>query len=119
SGEYGTALIDGRDCAFLIFEKNGVAKCGIEKAWEAGVVDFRKPVSCHLYPIRVVKNDKTGFEAINYDRWDICSAACKAGSKAKLPVYRFVKDALVRKYGTAFYEELDALAKTMSAGTDE
>ena len=109
SGVFGTTLIDGRDCAYLTYEENGIAKCGIEKAYEAGATDFQKPISCHLYPIRVSKNEKTGFEALNYDRWDICSAACSAGEKAKLPIYQFLKTALIRKYGEDFFEELDAL----------
>ena len=111
SGEYGTTLINDRDCAYLTYEENGIAKCGIEKAYEAGATDFRKPISCHLYPIRISKNEESGFEALNYDRWDICSAACSAGKKASLPVYRFLKDALIRKYGEEFYKELDALAE--------
>ena len=106
----GTPLVDGAACAFLTFEKNGIAKCGIEKAAEAGVTDFKKPISCHLYPVRVATTPELGFEALNYDVWDICSAACTAGKKAKLPVYQFVKDAIIRKYGEDFYEELDAAA---------
>jgi uncharacterized protein DUF3109 len=104
----GTPLLAGGACAFLNFEENGTAKCGIEKAFEAGVTDFRKPISCHLYPVRVAKNEEVNFEALNYDRWDICSAACAAGEKARLPVFRFVKEAIERKYGEAFYEELEA-----------
>ena len=107
---FGTPLLENGACAFLTFEANGVAKCGIEKAYEAGAVDFQKPVSCHLYPVRVSKNEEHGFEALNYDRWDICSAACTAGKKENVPVYRFVKNALIRKYGEAFFEELDAAA---------
>ncbi len=108
--DYGTPLLDDGACAFLTFEKNGVAKCGIEKAFEEGATDFRKPISCHLYPIRVSKNEKVGFEALNYDRWDICSAACTAGEKEQIPVFRFAKAALIRKYGEEFYEELEAVA---------
>ena len=108
---YGTTLLPDGACAFLTFDQNGIAKCGIEKAYEAGAVDFQKPVSCHLYPVRITKNEELGFEALNYDRWDICSAACVAGKREKLPVYRFVKNAIVRKYGEAFYEELEAAAR--------
>jgi hypothetical protein len=111
--EYGTTLINDRDCAYLTYEDNGIAKCGIEKAHEAGVIDFQKPVSCHLYPVRVYKNEETGFEALNYDRWDICSDACSTGKKASLPVFRFVKNAIIRKYGTEFYDELEAMAGYM------
>ncbi len=106
----GTPLLANGACAFLTFEANGIAKCGIEKAYEAGATDFKKPISCHLYPVRISHNPHVDFEAMNYDVWDICSAACSAGKKAKLPIYKFVKDAIVRKYGEDFYEELDAAA---------
>jgi len=106
----GTTLLADGACAYLTFEENGVAKCGIERAYEAGATDFKKPISCHLYPVRVASTPEAGFEALNYDVWDICSAACTAGKLDKLPVYQFVKDAIVRKYGEDFYEELDAAA---------
>ncbi len=107
--EYGTPLIDNAACAYLTYEANGIAKCGIEKAYEAGVIDFKKPISCHLYPVRTTTYE--GFEAVNYDKWDICSAACTLGKKHQMPVYKFVKDALIRKYGESFYEALDAAAQ--------
>lgn len=110
---FETTLINDGACAYMTYDELGIAKCGIEQAWKAGATDFRKPVSCQLYPIRVDKNEETGFEAINYHRWEICSAACESGKKAKLPVYQFLKDALIRKYGEDFYEELDAAAEYM------
>jgi hypothetical protein len=116
AGEYGTTLIDGGPCAFMTYNKEGVAQCGIEEAYRAGKTAFRKPVSCHLYPIRVLKEEQLDFEALNYDRWDICSAACTLGAKLKVPVYRFLKEALVRKYGAAFYEELEAAAAHLKSG---
>ncbi|NJK82834.1 MAG: DUF3109 family protein, partial [Saprospiraceae bacterium] len=94
--EYGTNLMPNGACVFLTYDELGIARCGIEQAYRAGKTDFIKPVSCHLYPIRVYKNEVTGFEAMNYDEWEICSAACTAGKKAKLPIYQFVKDAIVR-----------------------
>lgn len=103
--EWGTALLNGKECVFTIFE-NGIAKCGIEKAWLEGKTEFRKPISCYLYPIRVIK--RTGFEAINYDEWDICSAACQLGKEKKVAVYEFLKEPLIAKYGKDFYEELAA-----------
>ncbi len=109
--EYGTPLLKNGACAYMIYDELGIAKCGIEQAYLAGATDFKKPISCHLYPIRVKANEETGFEALNYDEWDICSAACQLGKKEQVPVYRFVKDALVRKYGEDFYEELDMIAK--------
>lgn len=108
---YATPLIDGGPCAYMTKDAAGVAQCGIEQAKQAGVIDFQKPVSCHLYPIRVSTSDIPGFEALNYDRWDICSAACTLGKKLKVPIYQFVKAALIRKYGEAFYAELDAAAQ--------
>ncbi|MBL7817330.1 MAG: DUF3109 family protein [Saprospiraceae bacterium] len=114
--QFGTQLLPDGKCAFLVIEPNGIAQCGIEKAWKAGEVDFQKPISCHLYPIRVTRSD--GFEALNYDRWDICSNACKLGAEHKVPVYKFLKDALTRAYGADFYEELDATATYMASQND-
>lgn len=111
--EYGTTLLENGACAFLTFGKDGIAKCGIEKAWEDGAVPFQKPVSCHLYPVRAKKDPNLGLEFLNYDRWDICSAACSRGKAEKIPVFRFVKDALVRKYGAEFYERLEAAVPEM------
>lgn len=103
--EYGTSLIDGKACAFINYE-NGISICGIEKAYNDGVIDFKKPISCHLYPVRITK--LAGYEALNYEEWDICAAACVKGKKAKLPVYKFLKEPLIRKYGPGFYTALDS-----------
>lgn len=108
-----TTLIDGGACAYIAYNELGYAQCGIEVAWKAGATDFRKPISCQLYPIRVEKNEDSGFEALNYNRWDICKPACTAGKAAKLPVYQFLKEPIIRKYGEEFYEELDAAAAWM------
>ena len=96
--------------AYLIYEKNGIAKCGIEKAHEAGVVNFPKPISCHLYPIRVEELDNSSFKKLEYDKWDICSAACTKGKKLSVPIYKFLKGPLIRKYGTEFYEKMEDMA---------
>lgn len=114
--QFGTQLLPDGKCAYLVIEPNGVAQCGIEKAWKTGAIAFQKPISCHLYPIRVSKT--TGFEALNYDRWDICSAACQLGAEHQMPVYKFLKDALTRAYGADFYEELDATAQYMASKKD-
>lgn len=108
--EFGTTLIDNAACAYMTYEDNGTAKCGIEKAHEAGVIDYPKPISCHLYPIRVEQLDNSSFEKLEYDRWDICSAACAHGAKLNVPVYKFVKGPLIRKYGADFYEQLEHMA---------
>lgn len=104
----GTPLIDNGACAYMTRDALGIAKCGIEQAHNAGAVTFKKPISCHLYPIRIKTYD--GFEAVNYDRWEICSAACELGQQKQLPVYQFLKEPLIRKYGEEFYAALDAAA---------
>lgn len=108
--EWGTTLLDNAACAYLVFDDKGMAKCGIEKAYEAGAVDFPKPISCHLYPIRVEPLKNSNFEQLEYDRWEICSAACTKGAELNVPVYQFVKGPLIRKYGEDFYEQLEHLA---------
>ena len=102
--KWKTPLLKNGPCAYVNYE-NGVAVCGIEKAYRAGKVSFQKPVSCHLYPIRI--SLYKDFEAVNYERWSICKAACTNGNKLKVPVFRFVKTALIRKYGEEFYEVLE------------
>ncbi len=108
-GQWGTSLIDDGPCSFIQYDESGKACCGIEKAYNDGAVDFRKPISCQLYPIRIKKLPQ--YEALNYDRWDICSAACSLGDELKVPVYQFVKDALIRKYGEDFYQKLEDFAQ--------
>lgn len=106
--DYGTTLRPDGACALAVFDENGMASCGVEKAWEAGNTDFRKPLSCQLYPIRVFKNRELGYTALNFDEWEICKPAVKKGNELGLPVLFFLKDALVRGYGTAFFEALEA-----------
>ena len=102
-GDYSTPTIGGKECAYSHYEK-GVLKCGIEQAYLDGKINFRKPISCHLYPIRITKNKD--FEAVNYHQWSICSAACTYGKSLQVPLYKFLKDPLVRKYGEDWYGEL-------------
>ena len=106
--ELSTTLIDGGPCAYINYEEDGTAYCGIEKANLDGVIDWKKPISCHLYPIRIKK--LPDYDALNYDKWDICSAACSLGEELKVPVYRFLKEALIRKYGEDFYVKLEDMA---------
>jgi len=103
----GTPLLDGGACAFMTKNELGIAMCGIEQAWKDGKTSFRKPISCHLYPIRTEKDHLAAFEHLRYDRWEICSAACSHGNKNKIKVFEFAKDALIRKYGVEWYEELE------------
>jgi hypothetical protein len=104
-GDYSTPTIGGRECAYSHYDEKGILKCGIEQAYLDGKIGFKKPISCHLYPIRITKNKK-GFEAVNYHKWSICSAACSYGKSLQVPLYKFLKDPLVRKYGADWYEEL-------------
>ena len=103
-GDLGTPLVEEGACAYAIFE-NGKALCGIEKAWKAGATAFRKPVSCHLYPVRV--SSYSSFKAVNYHRWKICDPACQLGARLEVPVYVFLKDALIRRFGPEWYHELE------------
>ncbi len=112
--EYGyvTPTVNGGICVYGYTDELGIVKCGIEKAWKEGKVDFRKPISCHLYPIRITSNP--GYEAVNYEpRETLCKPACKLGDKLKVPVYVFLKEAIIRKYGDQFYEALEAVATKM------
>lgn len=107
-GGHDTTLVNNRACAYLGFTEGGMAYCCVERAYNEGKTDWKKPISCHLYPIRVTSRPEANFEALNYDRWDICSAACTKGKKHKIRVYEFAKAALVRRYGEDWYNELDA-----------
>ena len=102
-GDLTTTLVNNRECAFVI-EENGITKCAIEKAYNDGKVDFKKPISCHLFPIRI--KEYRDFDAVNYEEIKICKAACECGSKLEVPVYAFIKEPLIRKYGEAWYKEL-------------
>ncbi len=108
-GDFETTLVDGKECAYAIFDANEIAQCGIEKAYNEAVISFQKPISCHLYPIRIQEYKQ--LTAINYHSWPICDAACVLGAKLKVPTYQFVKDALVRKFGKEWYQELDYVAQ--------
>ena len=110
-GELETPLIDGADCAYVIFDEHKTALCGIEEAYNQGEIDWKKPVSCHLYPVRV--QDYTEFSAVNYHRWQICDDACSLGEELGVPVYKFVKEALIRKFGADWYTELETVAKNL------
>lgn len=110
-GELTTPLNNGKECAFTIFI-NGIAACAIEKSWEKGTCTLQKPISCHLYPIRLKKHST--FTAVNYDIWDICEPALACGEKEEIEVYKFAKPALIRKYGEDWYNELCIAAEYVS-----
>ena len=103
--ELTTPLIEeGGACAFVYMEKK-IAKCAIEKAFLDGKIDFKKPISCHLYPIRI--EYKNGIESIEYHRWKVCKPACTNGVKLNVPIFKFLKEPLVRKYGNLWYKKLE------------
>ena len=106
----GTPLLKNGACAYLIWDGENIGKCAFEIAHQEGKIDWPKPISCHLYPIRV-KRLKNGTEAWNYDRWHICDPACKNGKKLKVPLYKFLKRAIVRAKGRKFYKQLEACAE--------
>lgn len=111
-----TTLVNGKECAFVFFDEQGITKCSIEKANKEGKLDFKKPISCHLYPIRTKQFEE--FEAINYDVWDICKPACACGDKLDVPVFRFLKEPLIRKYGAEFFAELEQVDREIKEQTD-
>ncbi|MGL4227891.1 MAG: DUF3109 family protein [Tannerellaceae bacterium] len=107
-GDMVTSIVNGKDCVFTCYDASGMCKCAIEKAYREGKVDFYKPISCHLYPIRLEKYRE--FTAVNYHRWSVCKAAEILGQKEGLPVYKFLKEPLIRKFGSEWYEQLEICA---------
>lgn len=105
--DFSTTTIGNRECAYAIYDENLTLKCGIEQAYLDGKISWKKPISCHLYPIRITKYD--GFEALNYDKWQICNPACSFGADLGVRVYQFLKEPLIRKYGAEWYQELETL----------
>ena len=103
SGQFVTPLVNGRECAFANFT-DGIAWCAIEKAWEEKKTGFRKPVSCHLYPVRITSYKD--YDAVNYHEWHICKPALVHGRRNDVPLYKFLKDSLIRRYGEIWYREL-------------
>ena len=106
-GDKVTKLVDGKECVFVVFDKNNIAKCSIESAFRKNKINFNKPISCHLYPVRVKKYDS--FTAINVDSWHVCKPACECGTELNVPVFKFLKDAIVRSWGLDFYHHLDSV----------
>jgi hypothetical protein len=114
--EFGwvTPTIKSKICAYGYRDKQGIIKCAIEQAYNDGKISWKKPISCHLFPIRIQKSKDGQTDYVNYEpREDLCAAACKLGKKLKVPVYIFLKEAITRKYGENFYKTLEATAKYM------
>lgn len=102
--EYSTPTIGDKECAYAIYDETGCLKCGIEAAYNDKKIDFKKPISCHLYPIRLSQVGE--FVSLNYDKWSICSDACKLGDQLGVEIYKFLKEPLIRAFGEEWYEKL-------------
>ena len=112
-GDLVTSIVGGKDCVFTCYEK-GCCLCALERAWRAGKTAFCKPISCALYPIRE-KKLSNGMVALNYNRWDVCHDAVKKGNELRLPVYHFLRDPLVRRFGEDFYQQLCDAAQLIAS----
>lgn len=110
-GDKVTPIINGKECVYTYFDEKGICKCAIEKAHMEGLTDFKKPVSCHLYPIRITKY--SDFEGLNYHTWPICYPAREFGAQLGVPVYKFLKEPIIRKFGEAFYNEMESVEKEL------
>ncbi len=110
-GELVTQIVNGKDCVFTCYDDRGNCFCAIEKACRAGKCSFLKPVSCHLYPIRVKRIG--GMDCLNYDRWDVCRPAVIKGQRERIPVYKCLKEPLVRRFGSEWYNELELTVSEM------
>lgn len=110
-GDLVTSIVNGKDCVFTCYDDKGFCYCAIEKAYRAGKCNFYKPVSCHLYPARI--KDFGTFKGVNYHRWNVCKAAVLKGRQLDLRVYQFLKEPLIRKFGQAWYDELDDAVKEL------
>ena len=103
-GDSVTSIVNGEECVFTYTDDSGKCKCAIEKAYREGKTDFYKPISCHLYPIRLQKYED--YVAVNYHRWSVCDCARKLGGKLGVPVYKFLKEPLVRRFGETWFQQL-------------
>ncbi len=111
-GDLVTQISNGKDCVFTCYESNGTCKCAIEKAFKEGKTDFYKPISCHLYPVRLKEYD--GFTAVNAHRWKICKPAEVLGRKEGVKLYQFLKEPLIRRFGSEWYDQLCIAAIALS-----
>lgn len=115
-GELVTSIINGEECVFTFFDTDGVCKCAIDNAYREGRIAVQKPVSCHLYPIRLQEYDD--FTAVNYHKWSVCQPAVKLGHKKGVPLYQFLKEPLIRKFGEEWYTQVCEAAALLDAEKD-
>lgn len=113
-GDLVTSIVDGKDCVLTCYDAGGRCLCAAEKAFREGRTAWCKPVSCALYPIRE-KRLSNGLVALNYHRWDVCRPAVERGEKLGLPVYKFLREPLTRRFGAAWYEELERTVEELRA----
>ena len=108
SGDIVTSIVNGRNCVFTYYDADGTCQCAIEKAYNEGRIDFMKPVSCHLYPVRVKRYKN--YYAVNYHQWKVCQAGEILGKQKRIPLYKFLREPLIRKFGEEWYNALDTCA---------
>lgn len=107
-GDIVTSIVDNKDCVFTCYDDKGCCYCAIDKAFREGRCKFQKPISCHLYPIRLSRMGS--YTAVNYHRWDVCKAATLLGKKLNMPVYKFLKEPLIKAFGQEWWDECDVVA---------
>jgi len=113
-GEFVTSLVGNHgECVFVTFDEKGIAKCALEEAYNSGKTNWKKPISCHLYPIRLANLKE--YVAVNYHRWQVCEPACACGKSLKVPVYRFLREPLIRRFGEEWFAQLEEVARNWSA----
>ena len=110
-GDLVTSIVGNKNCVFTCYDEKGCCYCAIEKAYREGKCNFYKPISCHLYPIRI--ENYGPYTAVNYHRWDVCKMAVMKGGHLNLPVYRFLKEPLIRRFGEEWYTELESAVKEL------
>ncbi len=114
-GDLVTSIVDGKNCVFTCYGPDGMCQCALEKAYREGKTDFRKPISCYLYPVRITEYPT--FTAVNYHRWKICRPAEKLGRKLGIRLYQFLKEPLTARFGEAWYAELAEACEAYLADT--
>ncbi len=112
-GDYTTPLVNDAECAYA-YKDGDITLCAIEKAWLAGETPFRKPISCHLYPIRLI-NFKNGGVGLNYHRWSVCHSARECGKKLQQPIYKSLREPIIRRFGEEFFESLEVAAEMLKS----
>lgn len=110
-GDLVTPIVGNNECVFTFRDEAGITKCAIEKAYFEKNTNFRKPVSCHLFPIRITEYKK--FDAVNYQQIDICKSGRICGKTNGMPLWKYLKEPLIRKYGSQWYEELTYAAENL------